>query len=294
MIKKAATKFGIFLLNALSLFPLPVLYLLADLVYYILYYMVGYRRKVVEENLRNAFPEKSDRERTAISKKYYRHLTSLMVEILKMATISKAELQRRFRFKNLHLITDYLKSGKGVFACSAHYGNWEWGTLVIGLQVPAEVYPIYKPVSNEAFGQWFSKIRSRFGNHLIPMRQTLRALTDSKDRPTLFLFGNDQTPTKSESTFWIDFLNQPTAILPGLEKLALRTNRPVFYLKSTVLKRGYYEVDCVPICLEPALTAPNDITIAHVRMLEGIIKEEPAYWLWSHRRWKHKPDVKLI
>jgi KDO2-lipid IV(A) lauroyltransferase len=291
MIKQLASKLGVLILNLLSLFPLQVLYLLADFLYYILYYLIGYRRKVVEENLRNSFPDKTDADRTAIAKKYYRYLTALMVEIIKMASISKAELQERFKFKNLHLMTDYLEKGESTLACSAHYGNWEWGTLAIGLHTRADVYAIYKPVSNEIFGQWFTDIRSRFGNHMIPMRQTLRAMTESKDRPTLFLFGNDQTPLKSESTYWMDFLNQQTAILPGFEKLALRTNRPVFYLRTTILKRGYYELECVPLYMEPALTSPNDITIAHVRMLENIIKQEPAYWLWSHRRWKHKPEV---
>lgn len=291
MIKRAASKLGVLILNLLSLLPLQVLYVIADLAYYILFYLIGYRRRVVKENLKNSFPNLADVELLSIEKRYYKHLTSLMVEIIKMATISKKELQKRFRFKNLNLITNYLRNGKSVLACSAHYGNWEWGTLAIGLHTDADVYAIYKPVSNEIFGQWFTDIRSRFGNHLIPMRQTLRSITESKDRPTMFLFGNDQTPQKSESTYWIDFLNQPTAILPGLEKLALRTNRPVFYLKTKVLKRGYYEVECIPLCIEPALTAPNDITVAHVRMLEHIIKEEPAYWLWSHRRWKHKPEV---
>jgi KDO2-lipid IV(A) lauroyltransferase len=291
MIKQAASKLGILILNLLSLFPLQVLYLIADFLYLILFYVIRYRRKVVKENLRNSFPNKRDVELGAIEKKYYRHLTSLIVEIIKMASISKAELQRRFKYKNLEVINEYLDSGKSVLACSAHYGNWEWGTLAIGLLTHGEVYAIYKPVSNEVFGKWFTDIRSRFGNRLIPMRQTLRAITDSRDRPTLFLFGNDQTPQKSESTYWIDFLNQPTAILPGLEKLALRTNRPVFYLKTTILRRGYYEVECLPICKQPALTSTNDITVAHVRMLEGIIKQEPAYWLWSHRRWKHKPEV---
>ncbi len=291
MIKKAFSKLGILLLNGLSLFPLQVLYLIASLLYYILYYLIRYRRKVVKENLMNAFPEKTPEEIKIIEKKYYKHLTALMVEIIKMASISKAELQRRFRFKNLELMTAYLDAGQSALACSAHYGNWEWGTLAIGLHTRAEVYPIYKPVSNAAFGKWFTDIRSRFGNHLIPMRQTLRALTESKDRPTLFLFGNDQTPTKSDAMHWVEFLHQPTAILLGMEKIAVRSNRPVFYLKTTVLSKGYYEVECVPLCMEPVRTQPNEITNLHVKMLENIIKEEPAYWLWSHKRWKHKPDV---
>jgi KDO2-lipid IV(A) lauroyltransferase len=291
MIKQAASKLGILILNLLSLLPLQVLYVIADFLYYVLYHVIGYRRKVVRENLKNSFPDKSQAEITTIEKGYYRHLTSLIVEIVKMVSISKAELQNRFQFKNLELITGYLSRGKSIFACSAHYGNWEWGTLALGLHMQAEIYGIYKPVSNELFGRWFTKIRTRFGNHFIPMKQTLRAIMESKDRPTVFLFANDQTPLKTESTYWIEFLHQPTAILPGLEKLALRTSRPIFYFKTTVIKRGYYEVECVPLCMEPAVTSPNDITIAHVRMLESIINEKPEYWLWSHRRWKHKPEV---
>lgn len=291
MIKQASSKLGLFILNALSRLPLPVLYLLADGIYVILYYLIGYRRRVVRENLENSFPEKTDDERAQIGKRYYKHLTSLMVEIIKMASISRAELQRRFRFKNLERLTSLLAKGQSALACSAHYGNWEWGTLALGLHTDAEIYPIYKPVSNESFGAWFTRIRSRFGNHLIPMRQTLRAIQESKDRPTLFLFGNDQTPLKSESTYWVEFLNQPTAILLGLEKIALKTNRPVFYLRTRVIKRGYYEVDCVPLCMVPSETAPHEITNLHVQMLENIIKEAPEYWLWSHRRWKHKPEV---
>lgn len=290
MVKKLLSNTGIFFLNSLSLLPLSILYLLADGAYLLLYHVIRYRRKVVYENLHNAFPEKDDAEIEQIAKKYYKHLSSLMVEIIKMASISPAELKRRFTFKNLHLMNDYHERGQSTLICSAHYGNWEWGTLALGLNTTAVVYPIYKPVSNEAFGGWFKRIRSRFGNQLIPMRQTLRALHASKDVPTIFCFGNDQTPLREESTYWLNFLNQPTAILLGLEKIAVRTNRPVFYMRVRVLKRGYYEVECVPLCLNPAETAAYEITNLHVNYLEQIIKEEPAYWLWSHRRWKHKPQ----
>ncbi|GGC59153.1 lipid A biosynthesis protein [Pedobacter quisquiliarum] len=245
---------------------------------------------MVYENLHNAFPEKDAEDIRIIAKKYYRHLSSLMVEIIKMATISPEELKARFKFKNLHLMNNYHEQGRSTLICSAHYGNWEWGTLALGLNTTAVVYPIYKPVSNEAFGEWFKQIRSRFGNQLIPMRQTLRALNASKDVPTIFCFGNDQTPLKEESTYWLNFLHQPTAILLGLEKIAVRTNRPVFYMRVRILKRGYYEVECVPLCMEPAASKPFEITNLHVNYLEQIIIDEPAYWLWSHRRWKHKPE----
>lgn len=290
MVKKTLSKVGVFFLNGLSLLPLSILYVLADLVYVLLYHVVRYRRKVVYENLQNAFPGKDAAAIRCIAERYYRHLSSLMVEIIKMASISPKELKERFKFKNLHLLNDYHEQGRSTLVCSAHYGNWEWGTLALGLNTTAVVYPIYKPVSNEAFGEWFKRIRSRFGNHLIPMRQTLRAVNASKDVPTVFCFGNDQTPLKEESTYWVNFLNQPTAILLGLEKIAVRTNRPVFYMRVTILKRGYYEVECVPLCLNPAASKPYEITNLHVNYLEQIIKAEPAYWLWSHRRWKHKPE----
>lgn len=290
MVKRMLSKTGISFLNSLSLLPLSLLYLVADFVYLLLYHVVRYRRKVVYENLHNAFPEKDAEDIRIIAKKYYRHLSSLMVEIIKMATISPEELKARFKFKNLHLMNNYHEQGRSTLICSAHYGNWEWGTLALGLNTTAVVYPIYKPVSNEAFGEWFKQIRSRFGNQLIPMRQTLRALNASKDVPTIFCFGNDQTPLKEESTYWLNFLHQPTAILLGLEKIAVRTNRPVFYMRVRILKRGYYEVECVPLCMEPAASKPFEITNLHVNYLEQIIIDEPAYWLWSHRRWKHKPE----
>jgi KDO2-lipid IV(A) lauroyltransferase len=290
MLQKLLSKTGLFFLNSLSLLPLSLLYLLADVVYFFLYYVIRYRRKVVQENLRNSFPDKQQAELNKIEQKFYRYLSCLIVEILKMTTITKEELKRRFTFKNLNILDDYHKRGISTLLCSAHYGNWEWGMLAFGLHTQAEVYTIYKHVSNEAFGDWFNRNRSRFGNHLIPMRQTLRALAESKQRQTIFCFASDQTPLRDESNFWTTFLNQPTAILPGLEKIAVRTNRPVFYMRVRVIKRGYYEVECVPLCLNPAETQTHDITKLHVAYLEEIIKEEPAYWLWSHRRWKHKPQ----
>lgn len=289
MLQKVLSKTGVFFLNSLSLLPLSVLYILADVAYLLLYHVIRYRRKVVYENLNNAFPEKNAVQIERIAKKYYKHLSRIIVEIIKTASISKVELKKRFVFKNLHLMNDYHDQGISTLICSAHYGNWEWGTLALGLHARAEMYPIYKPISNEVFGQWFMDMRSRFGNHMIPMRQTLRAMNASKDRPTMFCFANDQTPLREESTYWLNFLNQPTAILLGLEKIAVKTNRPIFYMQVKLLKRGYYEVDCVPLCLRPAETVPYEITNLHVSLLEQIIKEEPAYWLWSHRRWKHKP-----
>ncbi|SEQ84443.1 lysophospholipid acyltransferase family protein [Pedobacter rhizosphaerae] len=290
MLKKGFAHLGIFFIVVLSLLPMSILYLLADGLYVLLYYVFNYRRKVVRANLMNAFPEKELTEIVAIEKKYFKYLAALIFEIVKLNSISKEEAIRRFPFRNRELIEGYLQRGESVLVCSAHYGNWEWGTLSCGLHFSAVQYPIYKPLNNPIFDAWFKKVRCKFGNQMIAMRQTFRALQATKDITTLFSFGNDQAPTREESNYWTTFLNQPTAIQLGIEKIAKKTNRPVFYLRVKVIKRGYYEVDCVPLCLNPAETAEFEITEMHTRFLEQIIRDEPAYWLWSHRRWKHQPQ----
>jgi len=293
MINKRLSKVGIFLLNMLSLLPLFILYRLADAFYVLIFYVFGYRRKVVKENLLNAFPEKTTTEICAIEKRFYKFLASLFIEVIKMKSISKKELSKRVKFKNVDLVEAYLKNNESVIFCSSHYGNYEWVCMAIGLNFSGEHYPIYKPLSSDAFDNWFLNMRGKFGNHMVAMRQTLRAIQASKNEATMFTFGSDQAPSKDESNYWTMFLNQESSIQLGVEKIAKKTNRPVFYLKINHLKRGYYEVDCVPICLNPAETVEFEITEMHTHFLEDMIKEAPAYWLWSHRRWKYKPEQKI-
>jgi len=292
MLKKVFSHTGIFLLTALSLLPLQILYVLANGAYILLYYVFGYRRKVVRENLINSFPEKPISEINSIEKRYYKFLASLVFEIIKMRSMSKAQLNNRVKFKNTDLVEVYLKNNESVLFCSSHYGNYEWVCMAIGLNFSGQHYPIYKPLSSEVFNNWFLNMRSRFGNNMVSMRQTLRAIQTSKGTANMFTFGSDQAPSKEDSTYWTTFLNQEASIQLGVEKIAKKTNRPVFYLKINYLKRGYYEVDCVPICLHPAATAEFEITEMHTQFLQEMIKEEPSYWLWSHRRWKHKKEKK--
>jgi len=294
MIKKGISHLGIFFLGVLSLLPLSALYILADGAYLLLYFVFGYRRKVVRENLLNALPDKTLEEILVIEKRFYRYLASLVFEVIKMGNISKKEIERRFIFKNKAQVQEYLDRGESVLVCSAHYGNWEWGTLGIGLNFSADHYPIYKPLTNPVFDTWFKKVRSKFGNKLIAMRQTMRALQASKDKPSIFSFGNDQAPSKDESHYWTNFMHQPSSVQLGIEKIAKRTNQPIFYFKINVLKRGFYEVNCVPLCLNPAGTAEFEITEMHTRFLEEIIRAKPEYWLWSHKRWKYKPKHQLL
>lgn len=291
MVQNAFARFGIGILKLLSLLPLGFLYLLADVFYVIIYHVIGYRKKVVRENLSKSFPEKGLAEILVLEKKFFKYFAGLIFEVIKMNSISANELTKRVRFKNADLVEAYLKNNESVIFCSSHNGNYEWVCMAIGLNFSAAHYPIYKPLSDDNFDNWFLKMRSRFGNHMVAKRQTIRQIQATKDRPTIFTFGSDQSPSSDDTQYWTKLLNQDAAIQLGVEKIAKKTDRPIFYLHTKYIKRGYYEVDCVPICLAPKETAEFEITEMHTRFLEDFLKEQPAYWLWSHRRWKRvKPN----
>jgi KDO2-lipid IV(A) lauroyltransferase len=286
MIKKGFSHIVIFFLYVLSLLPLPILLVFARALYYPLYYVVGYRKKVVRENLQRSFPEKDLIEIIKIEKTFFKYLADLIFEIIKMTTISKTELLKRVKFRNLDRVEAYFGKGESVLACTGHYGNWELCMLALGASLSAPEYVIYKPLHNEVFENWFYQIRTRFGNVFVAMRQTLRTVVATKDTATMFCFASDQTPTREETQYTLNFLNQPTAVLLGLEKIALQTNRPIFYFDVMSVKRGYYEIDCLPLCLEPKATEGHEITDLLFQFLNKTIQNQPAYWLWSHRRWK--------
>lgn len=292
MIKKSFSYIGIFFLNFLSLLPTSLLYFFAALLYYPLYYLLGYRKKIVRENLINSFPEKSIDEIVKIEKAYYRYFTRLVLETIKMASISESEIKKRVKFNNLEVIEQHVKNEQSILACTGHYCNWEWGMLAISLTLCPQSYVIFKPINNKLFDCWFYKIRTRFGNRFIAMKQTLRVLASTKNELTMFCFANDQTPVGHEIQYCLPFLNQRTPVLLGLEKIALQTNRPVIYFKMKPIKKGYYEIDCETICDDPGKTTERQITNMSFNILEKMIKENPAYWLWSHRRWKHSKHEK--
>lgn len=286
MILKGISHIGIFFLYILSLMPLPILLFFARLLYYFLYYIIGYRRKVVRKNLQKSFPNKSLNEIINIEKKFFKYLADLVFEIIKLNTISETELRKRVKFNGLAQVEEYFKRGESVLACTGHYGNWELCMLALGLNISSTAFVIYKPLESEIFETWFQKWRTRFGNEFVPMRQTLRKVIGTKDKPTMFCFASDQTPVREETQYTLQFLNQPTAVLLGLEKIAIQTNRPIFYFDVIKVKRGYYEVDCLPLCLAPKETQGHEITDLLFQFLNKTIQREPAFWLWSHKRWK--------
>lgn len=274
-----------------SFLPLRVLYLFSDIMYYILYYVVKYRRRVVKENLAHAFPEKSDSERKNIEKKFYRNLSDFFVEIFKPWHMSEEEIRRRCVFKHTEILQRYYDQGRPVIGVMGHYGNWEWMTsYALLLNRDIAFYTLYKPLHTKVFDRMMIRIRSRFGAQPIPRNEVLRVMVSDIQAKKVFLaaFIADQTPNKHNLNFWTNFLNQDTPVLLGTGKIATKFNLPVISLYTRKLKRGYYEVDFVNLCENPKDLSAEKLTELHTRFLEQQIREKPEYWLWSHRRWKHR------
>ena len=273
----------------ISFLPFRVLYLVADLNYLLLYYVIHYRRKVVRTNLCNSFPEKSLREIKAIERKYYKHLADLSIELYKLWHMSETSIRKRCVFKNTELPQSYFNEGRSVIGVLGHYGNWEWMSSY-SLWMPREFdfFTLYKPLHNAVADKMMIRLRSRFGAKPVPKNDILRRIVENKRNGRLFLAGfiGDQTPNRANLNFWMEFLNQDTPILVGTEKIARKFGLPVISLKMRKVRRGYYEVDFVDVCSDPGQLEPGELTRIHTRLLERYIREVPELWLWSHKRWK--------
>jgi len=273
----------------ITLLPLRVLYLFSDFLYFVLYYMISYRRKVVAENLRNSFPEKSAAELKIIEKKFYRHLADLMVEILKLTHMSKAQSLDHMKVDNVELLERLYSEGRDVIAVIGHYNNWEWLKSLI-FHTQHQTVSIYKPLQNKRFDKFLLNLRNREGMILTPMSLIVREIIEARkaNRRTIYSFVTDQTPPKGDIKYWTTFLNQDTPVYLGVEKIASKYDMAVVFFNVRKISRGYY-------CYTPELLFEHStglpeftITESHVRKLEKVIKENPEYWIWSHRRWKHK------
>jgi KDO2-lipid IV(A) lauroyltransferase len=274
-----------------ALLPFPAVYLLSDFMYFVLYRLIGYRRKVVRQNLLRSFPEKKEEEIIKIEKEFYVFLCDLMLETQKMLTISKNEALKRCRFKDQSIFDRLYEQKKNVIIVMGHYGNWEWGGNTMALACKYQLCVIYKPLANEKFNELVIKMRTRFGAKPYSSTNVLREMLSDRHMLTATAFIADQTPPP-ENAYWMNFLNQDTPIFQGTEKIARKLNYAVVYAKVDRLKRGYYEISLELLSENPSTTADGEITRMHTAKLERDIIEKPAIWLWSHRRWKHKRPVK--
>ena len=232
----------------LSLWPLWLLYPFSDFVYFLVYHVFGYRKKVVFENLKNAFPEKSAKEIIAIAKKFYRyHLCDLVIETTKIRHISKKNLLKRISIKNNEVLDKYREANKSVIAAIGHCGNWEWMAMYLSLTSDFDVYAIVKPFSDGKFDTYYDlKVRSRFtSGRLIPFKMSLRSMVRNKSKRTMNLFATDQSPAKNEIEYCTTFLNQNTAVYLGTEKIAKALDMAVLFFYVQRKRRGYYEVEII-------------------------------------------------
>lgn len=290
MIKKGLSYIGIFFLYLLSLMPFWFLYFISDILFFVIYYLVGYRRNVVEQNLQNAFPEKTIQERKNIEQKFYHHFCDLVVETVKTISISEAQLAKRVKQSNPDLVQKLLDSDRKLVGVAGHYCNWELLALSIASITDKKFLIIYKPLSNKIFDKFFIKTRSRFRGIPVAMKLVLRKMVELKNEPFITVLLGDQTPVRHESTYFTTFLNQATPVFLGLEKMAKSFDTLVYFCDMRKVKRGYYTYTVVELVEDVKEIAPYEITKAHVRYLENVIREEPEYWLWSHRRWKFRPE----
>ncbi len=275
-------------IKPLSLLPFRALYVLSDVIRFLMYNVIGYRKSVVYTNLRNAFPEKSDREIKDIASKFYAHLSDLIVESVKLFSITEEEAIKRHRIVNPEVIDRLYDEGKNCLIASGHYTNWEMLTASLNAQIKHRPVSIYTKLHDKFIDDKMLESRSRYGMKMISTRQVKRFLDNPGEELFALVFLSDQSPSSAKRSYWMKFLNQDTAVLYGAEKYAKEYNLPVLTGYFTRLKRGYYEVRLKVLFEKPQETAYGEITEVFTRELEKQIVKKPEYWLWSHRRWKRK------
>lgn len=274
----------------ISHLPFWVLYLISDFLYYFMYYIARYRRKVVRENLQNSFPNSKEEELIEIEKKFYRHFADFLIESVKSLSISDKEIRKRCAIINPELVDEYFEQGKDVIVLCGHYNNWEYYAVGIAQQMKHKVIAAYHPLKNQFFNRKILELRQRFGIQMVSMRKVPRFFAELKEnhKPVLSVMLNDQSPSDPKNAYWNTFLHQETGWMQGAEKLAKKYNQVILFGAIHKKKRGFYEVHFSHICEDFSDKEDGFALDRHAAYLEEIIMKEPQYWLWSHRRWKHK------
>ena len=274
----------------ISLLPFPLLYAFSDFLYIFIYGVFRYRKKVVFTNLRNSFPNKSEEEIKTIARLFYHHFCDVIVESLKSFTISEKEILKRMVLKNPELLNSYYDQNKSIILSGGHYNNWEWIAIALDQQIKHQSIAIYKTLANKFFDEKMRTTRSRYGLMMISTKRVKIIFEEFKSQLTATIFANDQSPRKSENNYWMTFLNQDTAVLFGTEKYAKDYNYPVLFGTIDKVKRGYYSFYFTVVENDPVNSPYGKITETTTRLLEEQILKAPQYWLWTHRRWKHKRE----
>jgi KDO2-lipid IV(A) lauroyltransferase len=279
------------LITLLSKLPLPALYLLARLIYFLLYHIIRYRKDVVFRNLQNAFPDKKSKDIEVIARHFYRNYSDVIVEMIKTINIDRETLARRIRFSNSHILEDFLSQGQSVIVMLAHHCNIDWLLLACDIKLNYPMDAVYKPLHDESLDRLLLKTRSRFGAKPIPAKNTILEIMKRKQETRCFAIVPDQTPRAEDEKLWTRFLNQDTAFFLGVEKIVRLTRYPVLFMGVKRISRGQYEASFKLIAKPPYTPDAHTITERYTHEVEAQIIDSPADWLWSHKRWKHKKPL---
>ncbi|WAC09528.1 lysophospholipid acyltransferase family protein [Dyadobacter pollutisoli] len=275
-------------LNQISRLSWKNAFRLSDFLCWTLFSVFGYRKKVIWQNLKNSFPEKSDAELHCIAKAFHLHFTDLIVETIKFRTASPECVRERLQ-GDISVMDDFYDSNTNIIYLMGHRGNWELANLFSSLCFTHECIVVYRPLQNLASDQWFMDLRTRFGAKLVPMDGIFKELQKTREKPYVVVLANDQSPNP-KTAFWTHFLHQDTGVFRGVETIARRYNLTVLYADFAKVadKRGFYHVEISTITNTPKEIRNNEILEKQIRILEQNINMQPHNWLWSHRRWKHK------
>lgn len=266
-----------------------MLYLITDFLFLVGYYILGYRKEVILNNLRHAFPEKSEKEIRSIARKFFRNLTDSFAEIIKSYSITAKELEKRVKISNHHLVTEAIEKGQVIIGLQGHFFNWEWHLLQMTANIEKRCDVVYAKVSNPFFEKLMMKIRTRFGVEMVEKEAFQRDFLRKRNQPRLIVLAADQRPGNRDIRYWTEFMHRETAFFEGAEKLAKRFQHPVIYAHVSKPKRGHY-IFSYEIMDQPPYDGNPDhsITDRFIQLLEANIKQEPEIYLWSHNRWKWK------
>lgn len=272
----------------ISYLPLRILYLFTDFFYLLLITILPYRKKVIEENIERSFPNVSKNERAKIKRQFYRHFSDLLAEGIKNLTISKGSLSKRLLVKNPEVMYQLYNQKKSVVLVSGHYNNWEWLITAQNFLFPHKAMGIGMPMTSKFWDKKINERRMRFGMNVIHSKNFKEEIEKNLHHPIAVLTLGDQSPGDSSKSYWMDFLHQKTAIAFGTELMAHQFDFAVVYFATRKIKRGYYEMELFLITENASSTEWGEITEAHTHLLEKEIIKNPAYWIWSHKRWKRE------
>lgn len=280
------------ILYNISLLPLRILYVFSWLIYILLNYIIGYRRKVIFNNLKNSFPEKSNSEIKLIQKKFYKNFADYLVETLKSFSISQEELNKRHTYSNLHIFKECENEQKDIILMAGHMFNWEWFVGLAPNLYTETTVAVYHKVRNNFWNERINEIRGKFGTIPLEMKKTVRYMMNTPNNGEhAYLFVADQSPKKSAIHYDLKFLNQETPVFVGFDKIAIKKEMAVIFCKMVKVKQGYYHTTFERILPEGENYEPMEIVHKFFQNLEETIKENPDNWLWSHKRWKYKKGI---